>query len=490
MSTLYLTMRLESEELDTSQLQIFEIAGKEAIGRLFSFDVHVVHADKGGFDDVELIGATATLVFEIRAPTKGIPPESHRVHGMIDEVEDMLDPVADHRTYRLRLVPRAHRLTLVQTQAVYLDQSVPEIIRGKLARVGLDDEDVDFRLLGAYPKREFIVQYKETDFAFVSRLCEHLGISFSFEHDSGRDVIVFSDDNSRFRFVEGGERAAFHPRGEAQSVHRLTAVSRMIPSTFIVQDYNYRAPRLDLTGSHDLPDGYAGGVLEYGAHHLTPAEGEAFARTRAEERMSTRRVLHGASDLFRFHAGARFTLDEHPKIEAAELVLLEVEHAARQVVHTHGGADEPPVYQNTFRALDARVPYRPPRATPKPIIAGVLSARVEPRSDDEIGRYAQIDEQGRYTVRFFFDPSPLGARPLSSLPVRMAQPHAGPNYGFHFPLKPGIEVLVAFHEGDPDRPFIVGSVPNPITPSPVDRQNLLFNRIETTSGVFLEIKDI
>ncbi len=93
-------------------------------------------------------------------------------------------------------------------------------------------------------------------------------------------------------------------------------------------------------------------------------------------------------------------------------------------------------------------------------------------------------------MRFFFDPSPLAARRYSTLPVRMAQPHAGPSYGQHFPLKPGIEVLVAFSEGDPDRPFILGSVPNPVTPSLVTRQSYLFNKIQTVSGIFIEMKDV
>jgi type VI secretion system secreted protein VgrG len=93
-------------------------------------------------------------------------------------------------------------------------------------------------------------------------------------------------------------------------------------------------------------------------------------------------------------------------------------------------------------------------------------------------------------VRLFWDIMPRERRPLSSLPIRMLQPHAGPHYGMHFPLKPGVEVMVGFVEGDPDRPVIVGAVPNPITPSPVTQANAIMNRIETTSGVFLEIRDI
>jgi type VI secretion system secreted protein VgrG len=485
-----LVIRLESEEFDTSQLQVFAASGKEAMSRLFSFYIDVVHADAHGLDTEELIGAAASLVFEMDTQAEDSTPEFHQVHGIIGDVEDMLDPVADHRTYRLHLVPRAHRLTLIQTQEIFLNQTIPDIIVAKLGRVGIRGDDIDLRLTGSYPLREFVVQYKETDLAFIMRLVEHLGICFFFEHSSGKDVLVFSDSNSRFKAIEGNDKVQFRPRGEKRSVYNLTARSQMIPTVFIVKDYNYLIPSVDLTGQHQLSEGYAGGIMEYGPNHFTPEEGATFAQVRAEERLVTRRVLAGDSNIYRFHPGAKMTLEEHPRFESTELLFLEVEHKARQIIHMHGGADDKPMYENVFRAIDATVPYRPARVSPKPVIAGVLSARVEPHADGEIGNYAQIDPQGRYTVRFYFDPSPLGARPFSSLPVRMAQPHAGPNYGFHFPLKPGIEVLVAFAEGDPDRPFILGAVPNPVTPSPVDRHNQLFNKFQTASGVFLEIKDV
>jgi type VI secretion system secreted protein VgrG len=483
-------IRLESDDLDTSHIQLFQIDGKEAISRLFSFDLRVVTTDPAGLDASAWVGSIASVVFELREPgAEGPPLEERRVHGMIAEIEDMLDPEADHRTYRLRLVPRAYRSTLIETQEVFLDQTIPQIMKAKLARVGLEGEDVQMRLLGEYPPREFVVQYKETDLAFVSRLAEHLGIAFHFEHGEGRDVMVFTDDNSLLPPVEGDAEIPFHPRGEVSSVHKLSATTQMIPATYVAEDYNYMTPDVDLTGRHELPAAYAGGVVEYGPNHLTPAQGGMIARVRAEERQATLHVLSGASDLFRFHAGEKFTLEGHPRFPATQILLVEVEHHATQSTLAHGGTGER-AYRNTFRAIDAATPYRPPRLTPKPRIAGYLSARVEPGTSGAPGNYAELDDQGRYTVRFFWDPSPLGARPFSSMRVRMAQPHAGPSYGHHFPLKPGIEVVVAFAEGDPDRPVILGAVPNPITPSPVTQPSYLFNKIQTASGIFMEMKDV
>ena len=143
-------------------------------------------------------------------------------------------------------------------------------------------------------------------------------------------------------------------------------------------------------------------------------------------------------------------------------------------------------YENHFVALAADVPFRPARTTPKPTVPGVVTGIVEGVGDRV--DLSHLDDQGRYRIRFLFDSAPAGERQASH-PVRMAQPHAGPDYGMHFPLKPGIEVIMGFVNGDPDRPIVLGSVPNPVTRSPVDVGTKTLNRIKTESGVVIEIAD-
>jgi len=109
-------------------------------------------------------------------------------------------------------------------------------------------------------------------------------------------------------------------------------------------------------------------------------------------------------------------------------------------------------------------------------------------ADGEPQELGNIDEQGRYRIRFLFDTAGPGERRASHR-VRMAQPHAGAGFGMHFPLNPGVEVLLAFVNGDPDRPIVVGAVPNPVTPTPVDAAVRRLNRIKTETGVLFEIGD-
>jgi type VI secretion system secreted protein VgrG len=151
----------------------------------------------------------------------------------------------------------------------------------------------------------------------------------------------------------------------------------------------------------------------------------------------------------------------------------------------HGGVERASFYRNSFRAIPASRAYRPPRITPRPRIHGLLSRVVK---SNAVGRRARIDPKGRYTVQFHFDTA-AGGSAKASRPVRMAQPHAGPGYGMHFPVKPGTEVLLGFIDGDPDRPIIVGAIPNESAPSPVTASNAHVNQIRTVSGIVVELDD-
>ena len=164
---------------------------------------------------------------------------------------------------------------------------------------------------------------------------------------------------------------------------------------------------------------------------------------------------------------------------------MEVEHELTQAAGLFAGPTGDGCYENRFRAIDAAVPFRPPRTTPKPHVAGVLTGIVEAAQP---GQYAEVDQDGRYHVRFLFD---TGAAPRgkASRPIRMAQPHAGPGYGFHFPLRDGVEVVLACVEGDPDRPIIAGAVPNPTMPSTVAAGNAKRNVIRTGGGTEINIDD-
>jgi type VI secretion system secreted protein VgrG len=472
-----LGIRLESSSFPSESLQVHRIRGREAISRPYEFEIEIVSFGDEPLDDRAVAGAEAELVFE----ADGL--EVRRFAGIVAEIDDRFSSEPRHRSYALRFVPRAHRLAMVETQEIFTEVSVPDLVRQKLELVQLGDS-LDLALAKGYPKRDFIVQYRETDLDFLRRLTEHLGISFYFDQREGGERLVFTDHQGGFRRPDE-DALPFRRRGEERDVFELQGKRRIVPAVYAVHDYNYRTPHLDLSANDEVKDGYAGGVVEYAGHFKTPDEAAALAKVRAEERQSTQYVYTGRSDLPGLAAGTRRTLVDHPTLGKVDLLVVEVEHEAEQMID--GLPAGRPGYRNVFKAVPADQTYRPPRGTPRPRMYGLASAIIDAGQPDG-SKYARLDDQGRYLVRFVFDTG-AGDKQRPSKLVRMAQPHAGPDYGMHFPLKPGTEVIVAFVDGDPDRPIIVGAVPNPHTRSPVDASNATVHRIKTQSGIFMDLVD-
>ncbi len=463
------------------ELEVSTVAGRESISDMFSYQVLASYREQGagGITADEILGQEAELLIyrnEILV---------RRVHGMILEVFDRLETETDYSTFDLHLVPRAYRLALMEQQDVLLDVDLPLLLRQKLEAAALSEgKDFELRLSGKYPVRDLVVQYRETDFAFLSRLCEHYGVAYFFEHQSGRDVMVFTDLNESYPQIIGDVNVPYRPRGEHHEIYRFEEKLRMIPAHYVVRDYNYRNPQLSLTGQSAFEDG-KGIVSEYGSHVKTPEEATQLAQVRAEERIATRRGFEATTDVERILAGSRFVLSEHPMGNVRLLVTEVTIEAAQSAFGAGISTVESNRFEVKFKAIRESVRYRPARTTPKPRIHGVINAVVDA---DEKGKYAEIDDQGRYRIKFLFDTVTPDGKPASRY-VRMAQPHAGAGYGFHFPLRPGIEVLLTFIDGDPDRPIITASVPNPQTPSPVSKANATRNIMRTGGGNEINIDD-
>lgn len=472
---------LESTNADIEALEILRFTATEEMSRLYSVTIDAVakHHAKPATD---LLGEPATVV--VRSESGEIVRRFAGICANVDEEFHLDDP--DRAVYRLRVVPRAHFFTLVRTQEISLDRSVPEILKHKLELVGLEHEAAShMSLTGEYAKREFVVQFDETDIDFIGRLTEHLGICYFFEQLEDGDRIVFTDHNDRFPVTPHLDGPVpLVARADDRGIHGFRLKTECVPHDYLVMDYNYRTPNTDLTGNGECAQGYLGGIVEYGGHFKTPVEGAALARARAEEAEGRRVVYEGNSGLVPLSVGHRIKLDGHPRLDGLDIVVTQIDHTAEP------GPNGGHVYRNRFRAfpLGTGTTYRPPRRTPKPKISGLLTGIVEQRAFGVVERYARIDEQGRYVIRFAYDPTPP-TKIKASHPVRKAEPTVGPDYGMHFPLRPGVEVVMAFVNGDPDRPVILGGLHNTTVPAHVRDANAQINGIKTASGIKMHFKD-
>jgi type VI secretion system secreted protein VgrG len=473
----HLDIRLTSSAFGDSQIDVLSLDGEERLGQLFHFDVEVTTPD-GSLDEEAVMTSPLTLSFVRNDAIE------RRVHGIAANIEERTTTGDQgYRSYYIRLVPRLWLGTVNEALDIFMDKSIPEVIEDKLGMWGFElGTDFVMRLRTDYPKREFVVQYRESDVAFISRWCEHLGITLSLEHDEQRDVVVFSDHQEAFAEIEGEAAVPFRDAGAGSGVSALVAKRRTMPRRIVMRDYNYRTPGVDLTVIEEVPTGRAGDVVEYGAHFKTPSEGKWFAGLRVQQVLSTQRVLNGQATEPRLRAGATFALEGHPAGEL-ELLVTEVDHRA-ELAGPRGGRGSLS-YGTTFRAIAKELTFRPPRITPRPKVTGVLNGVIDASAK---GDYAEIDADGRYRVKFLYDTAQRDEGLASKL-VRMAQPHAGGGYGMHFPLRPGVEVILTCVDGDPDRPVIASTVPNPSNPSPVTGGNNARNIIRTGGGNEINIDD-
>lgn len=386
----------------------------------------------------------------------------------------------DFAVYEAELVPTLWLLTLARDRRIYANQTTDAIVCDVLAQFGVQ---YDSKLAGTYPQRDYCVQYDETAFDFVARLMEHAGIAYYFTFDASGHRMVLADDPAHFAECAGGAALRYWPgTGLTQpgdAVTRFVHEHRLVTREATVSDYDFRTPDTSLEGS-GTGDAGKGAIYEFAGGQTTVAQAQALARLRVEAAQVDARALHGDSNCQAVAAGTRFTLSGHfvPALNGA-FVLRRVHHVA------HGGG-----YQNTFEAFPAAVPFRPAVVTPRPRATGCETAVVVGPDGEEIW----TDRHGRVKVRFPWD---RGAADPERAPwVRVAQPAAGSGFGALFLPRVGHEVVIAYVDGDPDRPLVTGCVynGNNTTPAalPADQtQTILRTRSskEGTAGNELRFED-
>ena len=450
---------------DLQGARIRELSGRECISQLFYFDLHVV--TNGPLDPNKLILGDAALHFGRRSDSKAPLQTQRYVSGVLSSVRDRLVGRGGHYEYFMQFVPKLWHATLTVATDVFLELTVPKIIEKVLEVAGLEpNTDFALELEGTYPAREFVVQQNESHYDFIARLCEHLGIAFSFvwDEEKKKTKVVFSDSNEAFADANPKE-AYFQPKGERTDLYALETTIQQITKQHNVRDYNYRIGAGEVAAqSTPLDNAKHGEHNEYGGHFKTGDEAKQLALVRAQQEATGYQVYVGGCDYAGFAAGSKTKVEHHPR-EIGELLITEVNHHLVTVTHGFGATGETP-YENEFRAIPVATVYRPPRITRKPKIAGLVTALVEHPGEKKVGA---VDEHGLYRVNLHQDSmlttadKPGGERKREdgkkSKPIRMAQPNAGLGRKFHYPLADRSEVVLGFVNGDPDRPIILGAVP-------------------------------
>jgi type VI secretion system secreted protein VgrG len=480
----YFELKLSQLPDDTFGVVAFH--GQEEISRLFSYRFDLL-SEETEIDPVDVLDKKATFLIH-----RG-DDDPVLIHGIISHFEQR-GKTPRYVSYSAELVPKMWRLLLTKQTVVFQNMDIEQLITKVLENAGFSNNDSDIQLDASYPEMEYIVQYKESDFDFLNRRCEHYGIFYSFEHRDGNDVIVFRDTNDSIQAVDLEEAIPYNPNrdplAEKDSIKEITCSSKVVTGLVRIKDYNDQTPSTDLTVENQIDPDAPGTYYDYGSGHKDAKTGTSLAKVRNEEIYCGSRFFRGISDCRLFRAGYKFKMGRHYRDDWNEMDYILTK------VHSRGTQralfpilpevkEVPPTFENEFGAIPFDIAFRPPRITPSHRISGIMTSKVETGSDDE---YAYLDDQGRYKIKSPFDLSDK-TNGEASKHIRLAQPYSGPGYGLHFPNHADTEIVWACIDGDADRPLGLGTVPNPDQSSPVTLNNKSQNIIRTAAGNEINLDD-
>ena len=469
---------LHFSDLDEDIVSVLSFEGEEEISDLFEYRIDLVSKDPE-LDSSKILNMAATFVMN-----RG-DEDPVKIHGIISDFEQY-GMTHDYVFYKAVLVPQAWRLNLVFQNEVYQDMDIKDIIKKMMDDIGMTGQDYKIDLKNSYPKKEYMVQYRETNLNFIKRRLEHYGIYFYFDHSGDKDVIVFTDSNSLLKETPLEEAIGYNinkdPLSGKESVTEIRCKEKIVTGTVQLKDYNYMFPEKQLMAQRQLDSAQPGLFYDFGDNFETENEAESLAKIRNQEFICGKKIFYGKSDCKYFSSAYKFKLEKHFRESwNVEYIITSVKHSGNQQ-GLFGLLPFPkknaPSYENLFTAISSDIEYRPSRRTPIPRISGIMSAKLESGSGDE---YAFIDDHGRYKAKMLFDISDKSDGE-ATLPIRLLQNYTGSNYGIHFPNHKETELLWACVDGNTDRPIGLGTVPNPSQASPVNSNNKMQNVIRTAAG--------
>ncbi|KRQ94137.1 type VI secretion system Vgr family protein [Bradyrhizobium valentinum] len=471
------------------ELDVQGFEGTECISLPFSYVIYATTSSN--VDTGSLIGERAKLSVKTACGR-------WLASGLCAQVEELDPTVTDLRVLQFVLRPRFAVAELSIASRIYgpgQPMGVDDIIKQQLNKVSINIP-TEYNL-DRYPKRNYVVQYNESDLTFISRLCERDGIFYFFKQEDEGETVVFGDKNLAFPKIGFGVKSAIlyarqherkTSRGVDESAVRSFRQRRVLSTkTIALRDYNETVPSVvSVDKQVGQGSGFLGKASRFGGHFATEAEAATLARIRAEQICAGQTMYIAHSDAPELRAGVIFELEGHPRFDGEYLVIA-ADHSAYRPAPTGFGAfgQNGRAYQNMVHCIRSDVPYRPVAMTPVPLGVGLHTATVDGEAWN--GR-AEIDDQGRYKLQLTFADEP--AEGPGSDYVRKLEPYAGPNQtGLHCPLVPGTEVLVGYINGDIDRPVVVGAVHNPDMKGGVTSDTHLSNRLMSQSGASIVMYD-
>jgi len=437
----------------TGDLEIESVQATEQLGRLFEYELSLFsHNEAVNID--KILGQNVTVLLET------LGGEDRYFNGYVSRFSQVGRNEAGYATYEASLRPWLWFLTRTADCRIFQEKKVPDIIKEICKEEGFTD--IDDKLSGSYRTWVYCVQYRETDYNFISRLMEQEGIYYYFRHEDGKHTLVLCDAPGSHESI--GDPIPWRPPG-SEALGREACISEWLltrevkPGAFALNDYDAEKPKASLQARSLVKRNHAASeyeIYDYPGEYLESSDGDQYAGVRIEELHSGFEEVSGNSDSRLMTTGGLFKMEQYPREDQnREYLAVSVNYELSSDVHATGASSNAPVFNCWFRAIDSKTQFRTPRTTPKPVIQGPQTAVVTGPSGEEI----YPDKYGRIKVQFHWDR--YGKKDEnSSCWIRVAHLWAGKGWGGQHIPRIGQEVMVEFLEGDPDQPIITGRVYN------------------------------
>ena len=470
-------------DLDENPFTVVSFTGNEAISTLYEYQIELKAPLSYDINLDDVLDSPASFVIDL----DGI---EYPVHGILSNFQE-LQTTPEYIYYKAVLVPRLWALSNYKTNEIYTDEkTVDEIIKTVFTEANNEGLGIDFDLTSLVKTdllvRDYVCQFGESDFDFLSRLLENEGIYFYFDQSSGvTEKIIFINDMNYEYISHPGLIFDVTPSTSKlhDSIDAWSCRKQRLAAGVSVRDYNSEHPSVDISRTfpidNALADTHTQGIdYIYGGNIQKPEEASYLSEIRAQQALCNKTRYYGEGSVTRLQAGYLFEMEMHPngKYNGIEYLAVEVNHEGQHLdmalsSNTTKKNPSKPQYRNSFVAIEASEQFRPALVTPKPRFFGTMTAFIY--GEGEVDNIAQVDDFGRYRVHLPFDRAdganndidPPDPHRKASAWIRMAHPFVGQNSGIYFPLTDGTEVLLTFINGDPDQPVISGAVPNASRPS-------------------------
>jgi len=444
-------------------LEFRALSGTESLSALFEFDLEMTSTSYA-LDLRAMLGTPATLEIALE------PFGTRYLNGEITRctLVGRASPTSRNYVYRATLRPWLWYLTQTTDSKIFQSKTVPEVVQEVLAEYGYP---VESRLGGGYRQWEYCVQYQETDFHFISRLMEHEGIHYWFEHADGKHTLVLGDETSDHSPVEGNPLLPYiGPDRITQPISEFISqwapAEQFTPGKFATVDYDFKKPGASLDALRSNPGSYAHGdleIYEWMGGYTEADQGERYSLVRLQALQVVQATVDGHSNVRSMAPGRTFTLRNHPRVsENREYLLHRVSYNIQEADYA-SNAEVENLYEVRFSVIPSSTPFRPQRVTSLTRTHGPQTARVVGKQGEELW----TDQYGRIKVQFHWDR--YGQKnENSSCWVRVSSPWAGGGFGGIQMPRVGDEVIVDFIGGEPDRPIVIGRVYNASNMPPWD----------------------